>query len=102
MGRYVDLEKLPLVAIDMDTINGSAFVDLREVQQALRQAAAETGEVAEVKHAHWIGSGENVRCSCCEMHPLKEMDRDYMHYWSYEPRFCPNCGAKMDWEWEEK
>ncbi len=44
MPRYVDLDKLPLVAIDVDTINGGAFVDLREVQQALRQAEAQTGD----------------------------------------------------------
>lgn len=57
MGRYVDLDKLPLVAINVDTINGTAFVDLREVQQALRQAEAETGEVAEVK---WIDVNERL------------------------------------------
>lgn len=97
MGRYVDLEKLPLVAIDVDTINGTAFVDLREVQKALRQAEAETGEVAEVVHAHWIPRGMDKRgrggiwvCSACGgADPYKKI-------------YCPNCGAKIDWEWEDE
>ena len=42
MPRYVDLDKLPLVNIDVDTINRTAYVDIREVQQALRQAEAQT------------------------------------------------------------
>ena len=94
MGRYVDLEKLPLVAINVDTINGSAFVDLREVQQALRQAAAETGEVAEVKHAHWVTiSRYRVKCSACG----GVLGKPYM---DADP-YCGRCGAKIDWEWEE-
>ena len=101
MPRYVDLDKLPKIGLWRDPEDHGAMVELRDVIQALQQAAAETGEVAEVVHAHWIGSGENVRCSCCKMHPLKEMDVDCVYYWSYEPPFCPNCGAKMDEEEED-
>lgn len=43
MPRYVDLDMLPLVNIDVDAINKTAYVDIREVQQALLQAEARTG-----------------------------------------------------------
>lgn len=51
--------------------------------------------VALVKHARWEGSGQDVRCPECGCHPLKEMNMDIIHYWKYEPPYCPNCGAKM-------
>lgn len=93
MPRYVDLDKLPLVNIDVDTINRTAYVDIREVQQALRQAEAETGEVETVVHGYWILRGADKRgrggvwvCSACGgCEPHKKMR-------------CPYCGAKMDWE----
>lgn len=95
MGRYVDLDKLPLVAINVDTINGTAFVDLREVQQALWQAEAETGEVAEVKHAHWVSiSRYSVKCSACGGVLGKQC--------MYADPYCGRCGAKIDWEWEDE
>lgn len=54
MPRYVDLDKLPLVNIDVYTDNRTSYVDIREVQQALRQAEAQTGEVAPVVHGRWV------------------------------------------------
>lgn len=97
MGRYVDLDKLPLVAIDVDTINHTAYVDIREVRQALRQAEAQTGEVAPVVHGFWILRGADKRgrggvwvCSACGgCEPYKKI-------------YCPNCGAKIDRKWMDK
>ncbi len=83
MGRYIDLDKLPLVAIDVDTINGSAFVDLREVQQALRQAAAETGEVAEVK---WIDVNDRL--------PETSDDVLVVLSYTYDDTFCDYSTAR--------
>ena len=93
MPRYVDLDKLPLVNIDVDTINRTAYVDIREVQQALRQAEAQTGEVEPVVHGYWILHGADKQgrggvwvCSACGgCEPCKKVR-------------CPNCGAKMDGE----
>lgn len=88
MAKLVNLDKLPLFAADVDA---DAFVRIRDVQRALRQAELETGEVAEVVHAHWIPCGMDKRgrggiwvCSACG--------------WGepYKKGFCPNCGAKMD------
>ena len=119
MPRYVDLDKLPLVNIDVDTINHTAYVDIREVQQALRQAEAQTGEVAPVVHGHWVykrrrpggfriragilKNGERVKvlideredtmepfCSLCGAHNDSTNEQNM--------RYCPCCGAKMDGE----
>ena len=38
---------------------------------------------------------ENVWCSVCQCHPLKDMDKDSVYCWKYEPDFCPNCVADM-------
>ena len=123
MPRYVDLDKLPLVNIDVDTINRTAYVDIREVQQALRQAEAQTGEVAPVVHGYWIykrrrsggfrirtgmlKNGERVKvlideredtmepfCSVCRTHNDSTNDQNM--------RYCPCCGAKMDGEAQDE
>ena len=91
MPRYVDLDKLPLVAIDVDTINGAAFVDLREVQQALRQAEAQTGEVAPVVRGKWI---EMVGIDGIHWDHCSECD--HTRFGRAKINYCPNCGAKMD------
>lgn len=119
MPRYVDLDKLPLVNIDVDSINRTAYVDIREVQQALRQAEAQTGEVEPVVHGRWVykrrrsggfrirtgilKNGERVKvlideredtmepfCSVCGAHNDSTNDQNM--------RYCPCCGAKMDGE----
>lgn len=93
MPRYVDLDKLAFMSIDVVTVNRTSYVDIREVQQAMRQAEAQTGEVAPVVHAFWILRGADKRgrggvwvCSACGgCEPCKKVR-------------CPNCGAKMDGE----
>ena len=103
MPRYVDLDNLPLVNIDVDTINRTPYVDIREVQQALRQAEAQTGEVAPVVHATWIpiDGGAGAECSHCGEYYDSSDEYDLMDGFSLFARFyryCPNCGSKMDGE----
>lgn len=119
MPRYVDLDKLAFMSIDVVTVNRTSYVDIREVQQAMRQAEAETGEVAPVVHGHWVykrrRSGwfrvrvgmmknwERVKvlideredtmepfCSVCGAHNDSTSGLNM--------RYCPCCGAKMDGE----
>ena len=99
MGRYVDLDKLPLVAIDVDTINHTAYVDIREVRQALRQAEAQTGEVAPVVQGRWVykrrrSGGFRIRKGLLKnwerVKVLIDEREDTM-----EP-FCSVCGAHND------
>lgn len=98
MPRYVDLDKLPLVNIDVDVINNTAYVDIREVQQALRQAEAQTGEAEQVVHGYWIQIDDGVSakcgicgaCACYLDEGFEEFAKSY--------RYCPRCGAKMGGE----
>ena len=101
MPRYVDLDKLPIVNIDVDTVNRTAYVDIREVQQALRQAEAQTGEVAPVVHAKWIpiDEGSCAECSHCDEYYDSSGECDLMEGFRLFARFyryCPNCGCRMD------
>lgn len=119
MPRYVDLDKLAFMSIDVVTVNRTSYVDIREVQQAMRQAEAQTGEVAPVAHGFWIykrrrSGGFRIRtgilknwervkvlideradimepfCSVCGTHNDSTNDLNM--------RYCQYCGAKMDGE----
>lgn len=101
MPRYVDLDKLPLVNIDVDTVNRTAYVDIREVQQALRQAEAQTVEVAPVVHAKWIpiDGGAGAECSHCGEYYDSSGAFDLMEgfrLFAKSYKHCPNCGCRMD------
>lgn len=98
MPRYVDLDKLPLVNIDVDTINHTAYVDIREVQQALRQAEAQTGEAEQVVHGYWIqiDDGVSAKCGICGACAC-DLDEGFEEF-AKSYRYCPCCGAKMDGE----
>lgn len=98
MPRYVDLDKLPLVNIDVDSINRTAYVDIREVQQALRQAEAETGEVEPVVHGFWIpiNDGLSAKCGMCGA-CARDLDEGFEEF-EKSYRYYPHCGAKMDGE----
>lgn len=117
MPRYVDLDKLPHVGLWRDPEEHGAMVELRDVIQALRQAEAQTGEVAPVVHGRWVykrrrSGGFRVRagllknwehvkvlidersdtmepfCSVCGAHNDSTNDLNM--------RYCPRCGAKME------
>ena len=119
MPRYVDLDKLPRVGLWRDPEDHCAMVELRDVIQALRQAEAQTGEVAPVVYGHWVykrrrSGGFRIRtgllknwervkvlideredtmepfCSVCGTHNDSTNDQNM--------RYCPCCGAKMDEE----
>ncbi len=117
MPRYVDLDKLPQIGLWRDPEDHGAMVELRDVIQALRQAEAQTCEVAPVAHARWeykrrrpggfrvrealLKNGERVKvlvderedtiepfCSACGAHNDSVIDANMC--------YCPRCGAKMD------
>lgn len=96
MPRYVDLDKLAFMSIDVDTINLTSHVDIREVQQALRQAEAQTGEVAPVVHGFWmpINDGLSAKCGVCGA-CARDLDEEFEEF-EKSYRYCPCCGAKMD------
>lgn len=57
-------------------------------------AGAPTVDAAPVVHGKWIyGEDIDIQCSVCGADALTEGD-----YRQIKSRYCPNCGAKMDWE----
>lgn len=108
MPRYVDLDMLPQLEAWGCCCEGEdyAFVPVADVIQALRQAEAQTGEVAPVVHAKWIplDGGAGAKCANCGEYydssgacDLMEGFRLFAQFYCY----CPHCGAKMNEE-EEK
>lgn len=98
MLRYVDLDKLPQIGLWRDPEGHGVMVELRDVIQALRQAEAQTGEVAPVVHGEWmpIDDGLSAKCGICGVcaHELVEGFEEF----AKSHKYCPNCGAKMGGE----
>lgn len=121
MPRYVELRKIPQLEAWGYCCDGEnyAFVPVADVIQALRQAEAQTGEVAPVVHGRWVykrrrSGGFRIRkgflknwerinvlideredtmepfCSLCGAHNDSTNEQNM--------RYCPRCGAKMDGE----
>lgn len=55
---------------------------------------APTSDVVEVRHGRWEPG--NPICPICGEDKFKGLDADIWSDW--EPKHCPNCGAKMDKE----
>ncbi|OUO73804.1 hypothetical protein [Anaeromassilibacillus sp. An250] len=55
-------------------------------------------DVAEVKHGRWEPG--NPICPVCGENKFKDLDADVWADW--QPKFCPNCGARMDKEDEHE
>ena len=48
----------------------------------------------EPKTGHWT-DGDRI-CPCCGEDKFKDLDADVWSDW--QPKYCPNCGAKMEVE----
>ena len=55
-----------------------------------------SANVAEVKHGRWEPG--NPICPVCGENKFKDLDADVWADW--QPKFCPNCGVRMDKEEE--
>lgn len=100
MSDYIKREKAIEYLVDNMTWMDADGIETSEEDK--RDAIAElingvpSADVAPVRHGHWIherlpstsgGSYAVIRCSECQLQVP-----------TYETRFCPNCGAKMDEE----
>ena len=59
-----------------------------------------TADVEEIRHAKWVHYGEDIQCSNCghvSDDICYEGDMD-SGYYTVLPRYCSNCGARMDLE----
>ena len=99
MPRYIDADKIN--AELMDEYHGmisDESMKIYKIMQTLDNAP--TADVEEVRHAKWVHYGEDIQCSNCghvSDDICYEGDMD-SGYYTVLPRYCSNCGAKMDLE----
>ena len=84
-----------------DNYNGETLMNY-EVADMIENCIdnAPTADVEEVRHAKWVHYGEDIQCSNCghvSDDICYEGDMD-SGYYTVLPRYCSNCGAKMDLE----
>ena len=60
--------------------------------------AQPTADVVEVRHGRWEPG--NPICPVCGENKFKDLDADVWADW--QPKFCPNCGARMGKEDEHE
>ena len=89
-------------AAAMDAILGLTIADPAVAQYAnavcyhLQNLPA--ADVVEVRHGRWEPG--NPICLVCGENKFKDLDADVWADW--QPKFCPNCGARMDKEDEHE
>ena len=89
-------------AAAMDAILGLTIADPAVAQYAdavcyhLQNLPA--ADVVEVRHGRWEPG--NPICPVCGENKFKDLDADVWADW--QPKFCPDCGARMDKEDEHE
>ena len=89
MTRYVDVEKLTQRIMGADYIHTACEV-LIEIDCMPKE------DVAPVIHGHWVDTyGHSLfECSACNCEFSDNIV--LLNHYDMFPKYCPNCGAKMD------
>ena len=90
MADYIDREKIFSIWRSMP-----APASVTSLAAAISQTPA--ADVAEVRHGRWEPG--NPICPVCGENKFKDLDADVWADW--QPKFCPNCGARMGKEDEQ-
>ena len=90
MADYIDREKIFSIWRSMP-----APASVTSLAAAISQTPA--ADVAPVVHGKWEPG--NPICPVCGENKFKDLDADVWADW--QPKFCPNCGARMDKEDEQ-
>lgn len=91
MTDYIDREKIFSIWRSMP-----APASVTSLAAAISQTPA--ADVAEVRHGRWEPG--NPICPVCGENKFKDLDADVWADW--QPKFCPNCGARMGKEDEHE
>ena len=91
MADYIDREKIFSIWRSMP-----APASVTSLAAAISQTPA--ADVAPVVHGKWEPG--NPICPVCGENKFKDLDADVWADW--QPKFCPNCGARMGKEDEHE
>ena len=91
MADYIDREKIFSIWRSMP-----APASVTSLAAAISQTPA--ADVATVRHGRWEPG--NPICPVCGENKFKDLDADVWADW--QPKFCPNCGARMGKEDEHE
>ena len=91
MADYIDREKIFSIWRSMP-----APASVTSLAAAISQTPA--ADVASVVHGKWEPG--NPICPVCGENKFKDLDADVWADW--QPKFCPNCGARMGKEDEHE
>ena len=91
MTEYIDREKIFSIWRSMP-----APASVTSLAAAISQTPA--ADVATVRHGRWEPG--NPICPVCGENKFKDLDADVWADW--QPKFCPNCGARMGKEDEHE
>lgn len=96
MSRYIDADLTDsaiLNAVQEETADGDTFIIVRRILNKFQ-----TADVAPIVHGKWIERWHenkhvigDMACSVCGAQMLLTF-----------PKYCPECGAKMDNNWSRK
>lgn len=103
MSRYIDRDAIVQDMKErLNNVNHGDYIYYRfGYKLAIRYIEnAPTVDVQEVKHEKWVHYGEDIQCSNCghvsdDICYEGDMDSGYC---TVLPRYCSNCGARMDLE----
>ena len=98
MGEYIKRENV-LAKIDEFAKQNIAHgfpVDVFDIEMMKKMVEKlPAADVAPVVHGHWTTECYNIPiCSICGTY----VSKDVYNSEDFTPKFCPNCGAKMDEE----
>lgn len=95
--RLIDADKIDFSEV---FIGSSDFA--KDARMAAQMLIDKQPTIDPVKHGRWIPTCENnstgplVRCSCCGMYINPSATTIELKRQKLEPKYCENCGAKME------
>lgn len=113
MARYIDADKIIShlndeieacgdIDINCYPINYGTYLGLKSSKSFVE--TAETADVQEVRHGHWITKDldnfRKIECKCSECGYIGISNYDSYDD-PYDFNYCPNCGALMDGDEDE-
>ena len=102
MAEYIEREALLCMVQPDDPSDEKAAITIATAKKLIRNivSRAPVANVVLVQHGRWEKKSGLYSCSECGVTCPYDVQADIIEYWSCN--YCPNCGAKMDVDIEQK